>query len=136
MRSPGVKPGGIVTTTGGAVMNSSVQNVMDWLQGNMNKSILIQKQEDGDSDTVHIRLSKVGYRDNKESIDGYTNGSALVLHGEGTISSDSEAPLPGDSYVIATGGLSVSNSSQNQVNVTTDRAEYSFSLENESGGAT
>ncbi|KIL34176.1 hypothetical protein SD71_21145 [Cohnella kolymensis] len=118
-------------------MESSVQNVMDWLEGNINKSIFIHKREDGDSDSVHIRLSKVDYLDNRHSIDGYTDGSAFVLHGEGTIVTDSgDAVLPGDSYVISAEGLLISDSSQDHFSVRTPSAEYKLSLENEYGRTT
>lgn len=111
-------------------MNSNVQNVMQWLEGNTNKSILIQKQEDGDADEVRLRLSKVGYRDHAETIDGYVGGTAVVLHGEGSIVSDSgEVPLPADYYVIPVDGLSIANSGEGSFSLKTDRAEYSISVQ-------
>jgi hypothetical protein len=112
-------------------MDATVKTLMDWLEGQTNNSLFIQKKEDEDLDQVHLQLKEVGYRSDYESIDGYTDGTALVLHGSGSIVTDTaEAPLPQGSYVIPLSGLSVSKASEDGVILQTDRAHYSLSVDN------
>jgi hypothetical protein len=112
-------------------MDTTVKTLMNWLEGQTNNSLFIQKKEDGDLDQVRLQLSEVGYRSDYRSIDGYTDGTALVLHGNGSIITDSaESPLPQDSYVIPISGLSVSKASEDGVIIQTDRAHYSVSVDN------
>lgn len=109
-------------------MDPAVRSLMDWLQGQTNRAIFIQKKEREDLDQVRLQLWEVGYQADYKSIDGYADGTALVLHGSGTIVTDSEeAPLPEDSYVIPIDGLSVSKASDGGVIMRTDRAHYSIS---------
>ncbi len=109
-------------------LDPDVQAAKNWLQNQVNRSITIRKKEDGDSDVVRMQVDEVGYRPAADSIDGYTGGAALVIHGSGTIwSGQAEAPLPGGSYVISAAGLSVSGSSDAGLLLRTERAEYSLS---------
>jgi hypothetical protein len=115
----------------GLGMEPSVRTLLDWLQGQANNTIVIQKKEQRDLDKVRLQLDEVGYQADYKSIDGYTDGSALVLHGSGTIFTDTEeAPLPGDSYVIQVNGLNVTKASEDGVIIQTDRAHYSISADN------
>jgi hypothetical protein len=105
--------------------------MMDWLQGQTNNAIVIQKKEDNDMDKVRLQLEEVGYQPDYKSIDGYTDGTALVLHGSGVIVTDAEeVPLPDNSYVIPMAGLTVSKASEDGVIIQTDRAHYSISPHN------
>ncbi|WP_123042345.1 hypothetical protein [Cohnella candidum] len=109
-------------------MEPTVRTLMDWLQSQTNHSIMIQKKEDDDLDEVRLQLHEVGYRPDHRSIDGYTEGTALVLHGKGTIVTDlEEAPLPGDSYVIPIAGLTISKASEDGVILRNERAHYALS---------
>jgi len=111
-----------------SVTDGKVRTLMDWLQEQTNRGILIHKQEDGDTDRVRIRLDEVGYRPDDRSIDGYTEGPALVLHGRGVIATDrAEAPLPQDRYVIPLAGFAVTRAQGGGINVRTDRATYRIS---------
>ncbi|TJY41849.1 hypothetical protein E5161_11645 [Cohnella pontilimi] len=113
-------------------MDTTVKTLMDWLQGQTNSSLFIQKKEDEDLDQVRLQLREVGYRPDYRSIDGYTDGTALVLHGNGSIRTGHvEEPLPQDSYVIPLSGLAISKAADNGVIMQTDRAHYSLSVDND-----
>lgn len=110
------------------IVEGKVRALMDWLQEQTNGALLIRKREDRDLDRVRIRLDEVGYRSYDLSIDGYTDGPALVLHGSGTIATDkAEAPLPQDSYVIPLAGFEVARTRGGGIELRTDRATYSIS---------
>ncbi|MBW5445994.1 hypothetical protein GE107_07965 [Cohnella sp. CFH 77786] len=112
----------------GMGMDPTVRTLMDWLQGQTNRSIMIQKKEDRDLDRVRLTLAEVGYRPDDRSIDGYTEGNSLVLHGRGTVRTETgEAPLPQDRYVIPVDGLRISKASEDGVILQTDRAHYALS---------
>jgi hypothetical protein len=112
-------------------MDATVKTLMDWLEGQTNNELYIRKTEDDDRDEVRLQLKEVGYRSDYKSIDGYTDGTALLLHGNGSIVTDTaEAPLPQDSYVIPISGLSVSKVSDDGVILKTERAHYSLSVDN------
>lgn len=106
-----------------------VRTLMDWLQEQTNRVLLIRKREDRDLDRVRMQLDEVGYRPDDRSIDGYTEGPVLVLHGRGTIMTDTaaEAPLPRDSYMIPLAGFQVARADGGGIDVRTDRAVYSIS---------
>jgi hypothetical protein len=113
-------------------MDATVKTLMDWLEGQTNNFLYIQKKEDDDLDEVRLQLTEVGYRSDYKSLDGYTDGTALVLHGNGSIETGTaEAPLPQNSYVIPIAGLSVSKASEDGVILQTDRAHYSLSVDND-----
>lgn len=110
------------------IVEGKVRGLMDWLQERTNRVLLIRKREDGDLDRVRMRLDEVGYRPDNRSMDGYANGPMLVLHGSGTILTDTtEAPLPQGSYMIPLAGFQVARADGGGIDVRTDRAAYSIS---------
>jgi len=111
------------------IVEGKVRTLMDWLQEQTNGVLLIRKREDRDLDRVRMRLDEVGYRPDARSLDGYTEGPALVLHGGGTIKTDTaaEAPLPRDHYVIPLAGFEVVRANGGGIEVRTARAAYSIS---------
>ena len=110
------------------IVEGKVRGLMDWLQERTNRVLLIRKREDGDLDRVRMRLDEVGYRPDNRSIDGYADGPVLVLHGNGTILTDTtEAPLPQDSYMIPLAEFQVARADGGGIDVRTDRAVYSIS---------
>ncbi|MNO23546.1 hypothetical protein D3C76_133490 [compost metagenome] len=109
-------------------MDQSVLKLMDWLTAQAGETIVIEKQELNDLDTVHFNLETVDYRNADDVIDEYLD-SALILRGTGNTSNrDGElVPLPQQSYEIAVSGLQLGNIDDNQVELRTERAKYSLS---------
>ena len=114
------------------IAEGKARALMDWLQEQTNRVLQIRKREDRDLDRVRIRLEEVGYRPVDRSIDSYRDGPALVLHGSGTILTDTaaEAPLPQDRYLIPLAGCEVVRADGGGIDVRTDRATYSISPDN------
>lgn len=110
-------------------MDQTVQKLMDWLEGRVNQTIVIKKQELEDQDTVHFSLEAVEYRSAEDSIDDYLD-DALILRGSGsTLNGDGElVPLPQHSYEIAVSGLQLNAVDENTTELHTDRAKYEISL--------
>jgi hypothetical protein len=107
--------------------NPSADTLMEWLEEHRDQSILIHKLEQADSDHVRIRLSGVEYKPETESIDGYTNESALRLLGQGTVFNGGQSlPLPYDSFIIPVSGLTLMESVDNRMILKTDNAEYTL----------
>jgi hypothetical protein len=111
-------------------MDAAVRTAKEWLQDRTDHYIRIHKEEDGDTDMIRMKLLEIGYRPDRPSIDGYTGGPALVLHGDGVIlAGGKQVPLPGGSYVIPTDGLTVTETAEGGALLTTDRARYSLIAE-------
>lgn len=109
-------------------MAPNVRAVKAWLQDQTNRYIAIRKMEDGDTDQIRMEISEVGYMPESPSIDGYTDGAALVLHGRGAIrSGNAEVPLPDNRYFIPVTGLTVTKSSDAGMIFQTERAHYALS---------
>ncbi|NUU59475.1 hypothetical protein [Paenibacillus agri] len=111
-------------------MEQQVQQLSDWLNTQVNKTILIEKQELSDTDTIHFKLEGVDYRDADDVIDDYLD-SALILRGSGsTLNRDGElVRLPQANYEIAVSGLRLNHSDAEAAEVQTDRAHYTLSKE-------
>ncbi|OKP88781.1 hypothetical protein A3842_05100 [Paenibacillus sp. P3E] len=109
-------------------MDQSVQKLMDWLTAQGGETLVIDKQEMKDLDTVHFNLETVDYRDAEDVIDEYLD-SALILRGTGnTLNRDGKlVPLPQLNYEIAVSGLQLDTVHDGQVELRTDRAKYSIS---------
>ncbi|WNS45078.1 hypothetical protein [Paenibacillus sp. MMS20-IR301] len=110
-------------------MEQNVQRLMEWLEAQPEASLVIEKQELDDLDTVHFNLNSVDYRNADDVIDEYLS-SALILRGSGsTLNADGElVPLPQPSYEIAVNGLKVIALAEDHVELQTDRAKYSLVL--------
>ncbi len=111
----------------GLAMNPTVQNFMEWLKRHKNQYIVIHKYEQTDTDEVHIQLFNMTFRPRTDSNDDYLNGTAVLLHGLGSLLIDGEqVKLPQDSYVIPVEGMSITEMEDNRVLLKTERAEYTF----------
>lgn len=110
-------------------MEQAVQIIMDWLNAQEGKTIVIKKQELEDLDTVHFNVETVDYRSAEDTIDDYLD-DALILRGSGsTLNADGElVPLPQQSYEIAVQGLKVNSSAADRAELQTERAKYEISL--------
>lgn len=117
----------IGTDAAAADMDGRIRTLMDWLQEHTYNVLHIHKREDGDLDRVRLRLDEVGYKPDGHSLDGYTEGPMLVLHGQGQVMTDkTEAPLPGGSYAIPLAGFKVTRAARGGIDVQTNRAVYSI----------
>lgn len=66
-------------------MDAQIAEVADWLMGRTDETLLIRKEEDGDTDQVEIMLEKVAYIPGDPRRDDYIEEDRLVLQGEGRI---------------------------------------------------
>ncbi|MGO4790629.1 hypothetical protein AB4124_24740 [Paenibacillus sp. 2KB_20] len=110
------------------MMNPSIEEVTHWLQSKSNHTLHISKQEEKDQDQIEIQLERFEHQQHQEqSIDGYGDRHALLLHGPGVvITAGHEAPLPSNSFVIGLDGLTAADIQDRQVVLTTDRGTYSI----------
>ncbi|WP_340023817.1 hypothetical protein MHI24_01605 [Paenibacillus sp. FSL K6-1096] len=110
-------------------MEPNVEKLMEWLNAHKEATLVIQKQELEDLDTVHFTVETVDYRNAEDVIDDYLD-SAVILRGSGsTMNDDAElVPLPQPGYEIAVAGLKLHNVAEDQVDLQTDRAKYTLSL--------
>ncbi|MGV2686151.1 hypothetical protein GNF82_17705 [Clostridium perfringens] len=95
---------------------------------NADQTLHISKQEEKDQDQIEIQLERFEHQQHQEqSIDGYGDHHALLLHGPGVvITAGHEAPLPSNSFVIGLDGLTAADIQDRQVGLTTDRGTYSI----------
>lgn len=108
-------------------LNADVHTLTNWLEGHRNQSLLIHKKEREDSDQVRIQLTGVDIKPVTESIDGYTDESALRLHGEGIVLNDGQSlPLPQSTFIIPIDGLTLMESMDNRITMKTNIAEYTI----------
>ncbi len=110
-------------------MERTEQQLLDWLNEHVNETVVLEKQELDDLDTIHFKLESVDYRNAEAVIDDYL-GSALILRGSGsTLNGDNElVPLPQHNYEIAVAGLHIESIREDKVELKTDRAKYALSL--------
>lgn len=112
------------------VLNAAVHTLMSWLEDHRDQSLLIHKHEQDDSDHVRIQLSGVDFKPETASIDGYTDESALRLHGVGTVLNDGQSlPLPQNAYEIPVAGLTLMESVDNRMILRTNIAEYTIFID-------
>jgi hypothetical protein len=110
-------------------MEQAVQQLQEWLASEAGKTIVIEKQELEDVDTVHFSLESVDYRSSEDVIDDYL-GDALILRGTGsTLNGDGElVPLPQPSYELAVSGLKVHSAEADKAELQTERARYTITI--------
>ena len=99
----------------------------EWLLGHVNETLLIRKEEDGDTDQVMLKLQKVAYGTGGPDSDDYVNDDRIILHGDGTISVDGgtgAAGIPRESYEITLAGNIRGSVQNNELHIQTDRATY------------
>ncbi|MFC5527849.1 hypothetical protein [Cohnella yongneupensis] len=111
-------------------LNAAVHTLMNWLEDHRDQSLLIHKHEQDDSDHVRINLSGVDFKPETASIDGYTDESALRLHGEGTVLNDGQSlPLSQNAYVIPVDGLTLMELLDTRMIMRTNIAEYTMYID-------
>lgn len=111
-------------------MPALVAEVTDWLQSQVDKELLISKQEGDDLDELRIMLHSVERRAARpDGLDDYTNGEALLLHGTGTVLTEGrEAVLPLDTFEIPLEGLRLTETADDAALVVTERARYKLEV--------
>lgn len=111
-------------------MNEQLKSVTDWLNAHKQQTVMIRKQEMEDTDQTRIQLEEVEYRENTPTIDDYTEGDSLILHGNGTvINEQGEIQLPQNTYQIYVDGLSKADVKETQLTMETDRAKYEIFIQ-------
>lgn len=110
-------------------MEANVQKLIDWLEARKDTTLVIEKQELDDLDTVHFKLETVDYRNTDDVLDDYLD-SAVILRGTGsTLNADGElVPLPQPGYELAVSGLQLHEVSEAKVDLQTSRAKYSLAV--------
>lgn len=109
-------------------MNSSIQEVAQWLQSKSNHTLHISKQEEDDWDRIELQLERIEHQAHQElSIDGYGDRNTLQLYGSGiVITAGHEAPLPHDTYLIGLDGFKSAEIQDQQLVLSTERGVYSI----------
>lgn len=109
--------------------HNDIQQVQDWLEQQIGKILIIEKQELDDTDVIHFTLSAIDQRDQDNEIDDYLE-SALLLRGEGrTQNADGESvPVPSDTYEIITHDLRIDEATEQRIRLNTERATYTLSV--------
>ncbi|WP_052675888.1 hypothetical protein [Paenibacillus sp. IHBB 10380] len=111
-------------------MHMQLLEVSDWLNAHINESIWIDKREQEDLDQVRVQLEEIGFRESTQSLDGYTDGSAILLHGAGhVIKEEQEVPLPQNTFEIQVSGLVQAYVKNDKAYLETERANYSLRAE-------
>ncbi|MDD9265408.1 hypothetical protein ACFPES_00020 [Paenibacillus sp. GCM10023248] len=109
----------------------TIQEVCGWFEANLDKNILIKKEEQNDIDQVEIALQDVGLMSHSDSIDDYLSPQAILLHGSGFIFQldDDKQPLPGDSFEIPLNGNFHGYQDENGMEINTEAASYSIKIQ-------
>lgn len=84
----------------------TIQEVCGWFEANLEKNILIKKEEQNDIDQIEMELRDVGLMSHSDTFDDYLSPQAILLQGSGFIIQldDEKNPLPRDSYEIPLNG--------------------------------
>jgi len=111
-------------------MEQDVQILKEWMNMHLSKAITIAKKELRDLDKIHFNLEGVEFRGAEDVIDDYL-GSALILRGFGnTSNADGElVPLPQATYDLAVDGLRIETIAEHNIDLTTDRAHYTITVD-------
>lgn len=118
-------------------MQEEVTNAAAILQRHRGKALSIIKRELGngsgvpnDTDNVTLQLEDISVRDcGYTDSDGYVARQELILHGQGSIASDTgNYPLPQNAYEIPLGGLFSVRETATGLDIETDRALYIISF--------
>jgi hypothetical protein len=111
-------------------MELSAQKICNWFETNMEKTVLIQKEEQTDLDRIELDVQEVGILDQSKSQDAYIPNQAVVLRGVGTIQNQNgeKQRLPGDYYEIPLEGSIQGAKKTNGLEIHTQRAHYLIDL--------
>lgn len=111
-------------------MNESLKSVTDWLNAHKQQTVMIRKQELEDIDQTRITLEDVEYKPSTQTIDEYTEGDSLILHGSGAVVNEQgDIPLPQSTYQIYVDGLKHANVQDQQLSMETERAKYEIFIQ-------
>jgi hypothetical protein len=111
-------------------MELSAQEICNWFEANMEKTVLIQKEEQTDLDRIELDIQEVGILDQSKSEDAYIPNQAVVLRGVGTIQNEDgqKQRLPSDYYEIPLEGSIQGVEKANSLEIFTERAHYLINL--------
>lgn len=111
-------------------MELSAQEICNWFEANIEKTMLIQKEEQTDLDRIELDVQEVGILDQSESEDPYIPNHAIVLRGVGTIQNQEgeKQRLPNDYYEIPLEGSIQGSEKTNGIEIHTERAHYRIDL--------
>jgi hypothetical protein len=114
-------------------MEETIRRVTEWLKRHENRPITIRKQEDGDEDRVELRFQSAEVQERRTMTgDDYIDGKTILLHGQGSIQTDTEkADLPDDVYEIPLEPELDSTESGDRLQVQTGRGNYTLTAASE-----
>jgi hypothetical protein len=99
--------------------------VKEWLEKRVGQTIMIRKEEQDDLDETRLHLEHVEYNAHVPTVDDYTEGNSLILHGPGkVVREQGDIVLPQNTFQIYIDGLSESRAEEEQLSMKTDRAKY------------
>ncbi|WP_047151061.1 hypothetical protein [Aneurinibacillus tyrosinisolvens] len=103
-----------------------VSQLKDALDAWCGQTLLITKEEDGDTDSTILQLDEVVVKEREETVDDYIPSRSLLLKGNGSVRSETAvaAPLPYESYEIPIEEIYESELGAADVQIVTDRARY------------
>jgi hypothetical protein len=102
-------------------------SIMEWMQNQRTNAFLIRKDEQTDIDQIRIDVAKVEAKQfQTPDLDDYVSDQTILIHGEGTVIGDMEAPLPQSVYEIPIEGSCTVHTDEALFQITTDRATYTF----------
>jgi len=108
-------------------MNRDVKEITDWLEQFRGQELVITKLEQQDEDLTQVQLKEVSLDTPAHAQDDdYIPQYELVLHGDGIVMNENQAPLPGKKYEIPLQGDWQSSIEESTLHLTTDRAEYTI----------
>jgi len=112
-------------------MKLGLELVAEWLKDNLDKKILIRKQEKEALDEVLIHLKLTEYRgERSDAIDSYVSDSALLLHGNGSVITEGlEVDLPSNIYEIPLKALEHVEATEDSLRFKTERAQYLLTVQ-------
>lgn len=108
-------------------MQEPWSEVTGWLLNHVDHTVVIRKEEDGDTDRVKMKLHQVTYRPEISDGNDYIDAASLVLHGDGVIATENgtgAAELPLGKYEIPLGRTSQGSTKDGALLIHTERATY------------
>jgi hypothetical protein len=112
------------------MMELSAQDICNWFQSHIDKSVLIEKEEQQDKDRIDLQVREVRYLNQNDTVDDYIPNQALILRGVGTIQNQKgeQQRLPDDYYEIPLDGNIQGVRKESGIEIQTERAHYVIEL--------
>lgn len=112
-------------------MEPNVEPIKQWLESQLDRSLHIRKEENGDLDDVMLHLEKVVSAVRNDSHpDDYISKHSLILQGKGIITNqEGEAEIPQNLYEIPYDDQIRSEKKGTGLKIMTERAVYELSPE-------